>query len=93
MHVASSRSLCLLTLIFIVFAPLVPALARDGELVELWTYQGGDGQVFGKEDIGACEEIQAGLAAEADETILFGQLEAPALWFHAQLKARLDAQS
>jgi phenylpropionate dioxygenase-like ring-hydroxylating dioxygenase large terminal subunit len=51
-----------------------------------------DGRVFGTEDIGVCQEIQQGLAAQADEALLFGQLEVAALWFHAQLKARLDAQ-
>jgi glycine betaine catabolism A len=48
-----------------------------------------DGGVFGSEDLAICEEIQQGLKAQADESVLFGQLEAPAGWFHQTLAQRL----
>jgi phenylpropionate dioxygenase-like ring-hydroxylating dioxygenase large terminal subunit len=64
-------------------AMLVPA-ARAGE-TEHWqkSWQLIDETVLQREDFGACEQIQRGLVA-TDE-LLFGGLESPIRWFHAEL--------
>jgi phenylpropionate dioxygenase-like ring-hydroxylating dioxygenase large terminal subunit len=48
-----------------------------------------DGQVFQLEDLAVVEAIQRGLAANANETLLFGELEAAALWFHDHVEREL----
>jgi len=48
--------------------------ARSFELIQ--------GGVFEAEDLRMASEIQAGLASGANEALLFGTLESPALWFH-----------
>jgi phenylpropionate dioxygenase-like ring-hydroxylating dioxygenase large terminal subunit len=52
-----------------------------------------DGEVFGKEDLGMCAEAQRGLETGANEELVFGRLESPAVWFHRALDAALSAQS
>jgi phenylpropionate dioxygenase-like ring-hydroxylating dioxygenase large terminal subunit len=41
-----------------------------------------DGGVFGGEDLVACEAVQRGLAAHADEHLIAGGLERAVPWFH-----------
>jgi phenylpropionate dioxygenase-like ring-hydroxylating dioxygenase large terminal subunit len=51
-----------------------------------------DQQVFGREDLFVVEEIQAGLAARAQEQLLIGALEQPILWFHDTIDALREAE-
>jgi phenylpropionate dioxygenase-like ring-hydroxylating dioxygenase large terminal subunit len=55
--------------------------ARNFELI--------DEGVFAREDLAIVEAMQRGIAAGADETLLFGELEEGALWFHERLAAHL----
>lgn len=52
------------------------------------SYQLIEEQVFGREDLLAAEEIQAGLAARASPDLVFGGLEVPVGWFHDAIEAR-----
>jgi hypothetical protein len=49
-----------------------------------------EGRVFQKEDLLMCAEMQAGLATGANDALLFGLLETPALWFHEGIRSLLD---
>jgi glycine betaine catabolism A len=44
-----------------------------------------DEGVFLREDLAVVEAMQRGIAAGADQALLFGELEHPALWFHESL--------
>jgi hypothetical protein len=44
-------------------------------------------QVFAGEDLHIAEEMQAGIAARAQEHLLFGALEQPVSWFHDAIDA------
>lgn len=46
-------------------------------------------QVFAREDLWVCEQIQRSLGAGAVDELLFGALEQPIGWFHAQLEDAL----
>lgn len=50
-----------------------------------------DEGVFEREDLFAVEAMQRGLATGANESLLFGELEFPAAWFHDALDAMLGA--
>jgi phenylpropionate dioxygenase-like ring-hydroxylating dioxygenase large terminal subunit len=68
---------------------LVPA-ARASERThwdESWSLI--EERVFAREDLWVCEQIQRSLAAGAVDELLFGALEEPVHWFHAQLEAAL----
>jgi phenylpropionate dioxygenase-like ring-hydroxylating dioxygenase large terminal subunit len=49
-----------------------------------------EGNVFEKEDLRMCAEAQAGLETGANDVLLFGRLESPALWFHDAIEALLS---
>jgi hypothetical protein len=48
-----------------------------------------DEGVFEREDLFAVEAMQRGLSTGANESLLFGELEFPAAWFHEALGAML----
>jgi phenylpropionate dioxygenase-like ring-hydroxylating dioxygenase large terminal subunit len=50
-----------------------------------------EGNVFQKEDLLMVAEAQAGLETGANESLTFGRLESPALWFHDSIRELLDA--
>jgi Rieske 2Fe-2S family protein len=50
-----------------------------------------DEGVFGREDLPIVEAGQRGIASGANETLLFGELERAALWFHANVDQALRA--
>jgi phenylpropionate dioxygenase-like ring-hydroxylating dioxygenase large terminal subunit len=68
---------------------LVPA-DRAGE-TEHWQRSWSliEEHVFQREDLWVCEQIQRSLGAGATDELLFGSLEQPVAWFHAQLEAAL----
>ncbi|HEY8078730.1 MAG TPA: SRPBCC family protein, partial [Labilithrix sp.] len=49
------------------------------------------GGVFEAEDLRMAALIQAGLASGANESLLFGRLESPALWFHESIARALQS--
>jgi phenylpropionate dioxygenase-like ring-hydroxylating dioxygenase large terminal subunit len=70
----------------------VDHVARDAAEAEHWekSWKLIDEGVFGREDIGAVESAQRGLATGANETLLIGRHEFPILWFHRELAALLE---
>jgi phenylpropionate dioxygenase-like ring-hydroxylating dioxygenase large terminal subunit len=54
---------------------------RSFRLIEQGVFQG--------EDLLMCAEAQAGLETGANDAMLFGRLESPALWFHRAIAERL----
>jgi hypothetical protein len=48
-------------------------------------------QVFSGEDLFIAEEMQAGMAARAQEELVFGGLEAPVGWFHDAIESHRAA--
>ncbi len=48
------------------------------------------GGVFDAEDLRMAAEIQAGFATGANESLLFGRLESPALWFHDAIERAIE---
>jgi glycine betaine catabolism A len=50
-----------------------------------------DGRVFTNEDLLMCAEMQSGLDTGANTSLLFGQLETPAIWFHEALDQAIGA--
>ncbi len=49
-----------------------------------------EGNVFQKEDLLMCAEMQAGIATGANTELTFGQLESPAVWLHASIAGVLQ---
>lgn len=49
-----------------------------------------EGNVFQKEDLLMCAEMQAGIATGANIELTFGQLESPAVWLHASIAGVLQ---
>ncbi len=52
-----------------------------------------DDGVFGREDLVIVEQVQRGLAAAADTSVLYGGLEHASLWFHASVDAAVASSA
>ncbi len=72
---------------------LIPAAGDTEAKAEHWarSFELIDGGVFSGEDIMIAQSAQRGLGAQANETFLFGGLEAPAVAFHQMLERVLAA--
>ncbi|MEM6996390.1 MAG: SRPBCC family protein, partial [Myxococcota bacterium] len=70
---------------------LIPRADDTPERAEHWrrSFELIDGGVFQGEDIMIAERSQVGLSAGANDALLFGALEAPAVAFHAALRRML----
>jgi glycine betaine catabolism A len=68
---------------------LVPAARADeaAHWDKSWTLI--EDTVFQREDLWVCEQVQRGLAAGATDELVFGELEEPVRWFHAELDRAL----
>jgi phenylpropionate dioxygenase-like ring-hydroxylating dioxygenase large terminal subunit len=66
---------------------LVPRAQHEGSREEHWekSFALIDEGVFGREDLRIVEAVQRGIASGANDTLLFGELERAALWFHANV--------
>jgi phenylpropionate dioxygenase-like ring-hydroxylating dioxygenase large terminal subunit len=70
---------------------LVPELPKTPAEEEHWSksFDLVHGGVFVREDLAIVEAMQKGILAGADDTLLFGDLEKAAAWFHAAVDAAL----